>query len=682
MRALAPLPAFLLLAASAAACPFGYPGHTHASAARAAQAGAPERPLPAGRCGGGSPAAAAPQGGKPLDLRVHPIPADDMPAWQVLGYRAAGGRLLDTTGAPLTEEGLRFLESPWDAASEKLALAVWNSLMMDGYRLDERTCRVNGPDSKPITRVTVKYAKAIMVNGLAQISLERLLATIRTLPPEAPVPVKVRAMAQQMAAAGAPLPPEVRAVLDRPGATVAMLRGPATASYQGLQRFFDGMAPLGDTMGLAVPATGGAAARRSPYRNSAEQEFGRALQGAFRAELARNPVGADLLTRFDRDRRNGAPNLLVLKLNQRPEDTTQGAVYDQSHDTMIINHWTVADVVRRRTPPAKRASVEPLLSDPAKLMAFVTKDPELMKALIQEIDVEYFHELLHANQSRRTRIDDEAVRGNAPPANPIDKEREAHREHCRYLLSKASYDPAAVNASRWRNYCVGMLRDPDAFQDEVTRSYLSTFAGNATGPEFLQMQEVRRAAAAAPAPDWVQAGRQALRRLGLGYGDAAIADFNRDVRSRSAAFNAKIGAFRDHTAALMADGSRGAPDLALQYLALDPKWTASPKSAPIVASAERWVTANKTDPAKLADRLAVEDLASVWLRDHKKPASAELLAIIGKDYRAAAAGYVQTAKGLPRGPNREKAFDLAEAYAAAVHDQALVAQIRAERRKK
>ena len=400
MRALAPLPAFLLLAASAAACPFGYPGHTHAPAARAAQAGAPERPLPAGRCGGGAPTAAAPLGGKPLDLRVHPISNDDMPAWQLLGYRAAGGRLLDRAGAPLTEEGLRFLESPWDAASEKLAIEVWNSLMMEGYRLDEGTCRVMGPNSKPISRVTVQYTKAIMVKGLAHISLERLLATIRTLPPTAPIPAKVRAMAQQMAAAGAPLPPEVRAVLDRPGATVAALRGPATASYQGLQRFFDGMAPLADTAGLALPATGGAASRRVPYRSSAEQEFGRALQGAFRAELARNPVGADLLARFDRDRRNGAPNLLVLKLNQRPEDTTQGAVYDQTHDTMIINHWTVADVVRRRTPASKRAQIEPLLSDPAKLMAFVTKDPALMKAVIQEIDVEYFHELLHARDRK------------------------------------------------------------------------------------------------------------------------------------------------------------------------------------------------------------------------------------------------------------------------------------------
>lgn len=678
MRALAPLPAFLLLAASAAACPFGYPGHVHPSAAQAAAAAAP---LPAGRCDGGLPAPEEPRGGKPWDLRAHPIPDADLPSWELAGFRVDGARarLLDAKGAPLTEEGMRFLEAPWEASRERVSVEVWNNLMLSGYRLDEATCLLHGPGSEPLSRVAVRYTKGLMLKGLTQISLERLLSEVRALPPGAPIPARVRGMAQQMSSAGAPLPAGIRAVLDRPGATVGALRGPATAEYEGLQRFFDGQLPAATALGLAVPASGGAAKRRAPYRDSAEREFGRALQGAFRAELSRGPVGADLLARFDRNPRQGMPNVLILKLTQRPQDSTQAAIYNPGSDTIVINHWAVAAVVRMRAPPGKRAELEPLLSDPARLMAFVSKDPALMKAVIGEIDVEYFHELLHADQSRRTRIDDEAVRGNTPGANPLDKEREAHREHCRYLFSKASYDPAAVTASRWRNYCAGMLRDPDAFQDEVARNYLSTMSGNATGAEFLRMQEVRKAAAAAPAGSWSDAARRLLRRAGLRHGDEAIADFNRDVRARDAAFNAGIGAFRERAAARMSEASRGQPDLALEYLALDPKWTDAPASEEAVASATRWLAANKSDASKLDARLAVENLLNLWHGKRKTPLPNAVLALVGADYRAAAAEYLKRGAAAKDRAQRQAAFDAALAYASAVNDRALIARIRALR---
>jgi hypothetical protein len=117
MRALAPLPAFLLLAASAAACPFGYPGHAHANAGSAA----PAVPMPEGRCTGrgAAPAPApVPPGAPPLDLRSDPIPAEHRPYWEMIGYRFddAAARLRDAEGAVVTRAEVEALTKPFDAA--------------------------------------------------------------------------------------------------------------------------------------------------------------------------------------------------------------------------------------------------------------------------------------------------------------------------------------------------------------------------------------------------------------------------------------------------------------------------------------------------------------------------------------------------------------------------------------
>lgn len=690
MRALAPLPAFLLLAASAAACPFGFPGHIHAFV----ESGAPAAPMPEGRCTGrwGRPPAAPPASGRPYDLAAHPVPAEHRAYWELIGYRFddAAGRVLRPDGAVLTEAALAEEHRPFDASFERLEASLWMAFTLSGYRLDEATCRLMGPDGQPLNAFSMKVWAAMAARQQSHAALEALLAKLRGLDPAAPVPPEVRAAMLELAKAGTRLPPEIKSLVERNSTTVAELRAPAAASYADSTRYFDGQRTLADTALAVVPAKEPApASRRKEIADPAERALGRTLGAAFNAELAKTAPGRELLAKFRGPKGDDVPDVMVLKLTQSPNDPhAPGAVYDPSSDRMIINHWEIARVLHRRLPADKLARIGPRLNDAKELSKLLAEDPSLLPLVVDDNDVMYFHELLHAEQARRNRVDDELMRGNLPGANPLSKEHEAHREHCRYLLSKGA---AAAARSGWHDYCLGMLRDPDAFKDGVTSRYLSTFAGSATLPDVRARQEERRDASrtlerTGLLGNWIG---QKLKQFGFLQGDAALAAFGADAERREREFLAALpGLRREAAAGLIAHyEGQGRPGAAFVFAASMPADALEGGEGAVDALAGRATAWLKRDRSKegLHERLAVSDALRARLKARGNPVPAALHEAYERDAAMMAEGYLAEAlkaatplKPLP-GPmgrifkkleldERKRLLDRAEDWAKAVRE--------------
>lgn len=684
MRALAPLPAFLLLAASAAACPFGFPGHIHANAGSPAPAAA----LPEGRCTGNapaSPAAPVPVGGRPYDLRAEPIPEKERVYWEMIGFRIddAAGRLVDPAGVVVTRERMEALHKPFDAATERLDASLWQSFVYSGYRLDEKTCRLEGPDGKPLDAVSMLVWREANSRQQAHAAMETLLGKLQGLDPSAPVPEETRRHMLALASAGTTLPPRIKRLLERPAATVGQLRAPAQASYAESTRFFDGQRELSDFVTAALPGSGpGVAARRKGIPDPDERKLGAALSAAFNAEMMKSAPGRELLARFRGPKGLDLPDVMVLKLTQSPNDpNAPGAQYDYSGDRMVINHWVIVRALHARLPREKFAKIKDRLSDARQVSKLLAEDPSLLPLFVEELDVMYFHELVHAAQSRRNRIDDETLRGNLPGANPLAKEHEAHREHCRYALSKS---PAAIDRNPWRDYCLKLIEDPAEFKDGVTRMYLSTFSGSAKLDDVAARQAVRRRTARSlqsggGVMNWIE---QRLKLAGFDLGDKELRSYRTDVDKRERDFLAAVPALRREAGAALVSHyeKTGAADRALAVALKLPAGTLAGGEERLDALADKaaaWVAAAKGPELRDA-RLAAGGQVIGRLHGRNRPVPPSLAAAYERDSRSMAEECLAKALKLPR--ERAELLDRAEAWAKSLKEPGdLPARIRKAR---
>jgi len=684
MRALAPLPAFLLLAASAAACPFGYPGHVHASAGSPA----PASPIPEGRCTGNAAAvsaAAVPVGGPAFDLRAAPIPAEERVWWELIGYRFddAAGRLVDPAGVVVSQAHMEGLHRPFDAATERLDASVWQGFVYSGYRLDEKTCRLMGPDGKPLDTVTMLVWREASRRQQAHAAMETLLGKLQGLGPTVPVPEDIRKHMLALASAGTTLPPRIKRLLERPATTVGQLRAPVQASYAESTRFFDGQRGLSDFVSAAIPGSGpGVAARRKGIPDPDERKLGAALSAAFNAEMMKTAPGRELLSRFRGPKGLSLPDVMVLKLTQSPNDpNAPGAQYDTSGDRMVINHWIIVRALHDRLPPEKFARIKDRLSDAGQVSRLLAEDPSLMPLFVDSLDVMYFHELTHAAQSRRNRIDDESLRGNLPGANPLAKEHEAHREHCRYTLSKS---PAEVDRNPWRDYCLILIHDPAAFKDGVTRMYLSTFSGSAQLDDVAARQAVRRRTARSLESgggvlNWIE---QRLKQAGFDLGDKELTAYRADVDRRERDFLAAVPALRREAGSgLVAHYERtGAAHRAFLLARTLPRGTLDGGEERLDALADgaaAWVARAK-GPALRDARLETGGHVIGRLNYRKRPVPAPLAEAYERDARSMAEELLAKALKLPR--ERAELLDRAEAWAKALREPGdLPARIREAR---
>jgi|CXWL01.1.fsa_nt_gi hypothetical protein len=646
MRTLAPLPALLLLAVSASAA----------------------EPMPEGNCTGrGKPPAPGPT--TPYNLNTHPIPRAVRPYWEIIGYRFDDntGRVLDVNGAVISQAEIDDLNKPFDASYERIDHSLWLNYLLRDYRLDEGTGHLLDSNAVALTRFQVKTRDAEVRDYLGHTALENLLGKLRGLDPNAPVPPAVRKDMQDLAKAGTKLPVEITTLLARNNLTVAQLQRPAFKSYADWTAYYDGQRSATDLLLASIPAgaKSGIASRRKEIPTPHERALGTLLRTAFNREIAKTAPGRELLSHFRGVKVENGPAVMVLKLTQDANDpNAQGAIYDPSSDRMIINHWHIIRILNKRLSPEKMARIKNRIADAKQLSKLLAEDPALIPLVVDDNDVMYFHELTHAAQTRRNRVDDELGRGNLPTMNPLAKEHEAHREHCRYLLSKPS---AAIDRSEWRDYCLSMAINPGAFKEEITKKYLSTYSGSTMLDDVRTLQNTRRDASL-----WIMTHSpsasvlgQAFKQLGIALGDAELWKYQADVDKREKEFLAGLPKLRREAGTDLINyyEKTGAAHKALQLaLYLPPGDVKKAQLAELTNKTLDWLTRSKKQDQRNERLNSVSALAPL-LKAENRQWPVHMVEVYERDVRSYAEEILDQALKAPPAA-REDLLKRAQAWAA------------------
>lgn len=517
-------------------------GHFHVLAAAS---GSSSASVELGACVGERGPAAPLEGGEPYDLNKKPISAEELEYFRLLGWEKDGkGILLRPGGLPSRSAEVEHLLAPFDAASERMDSETWSWLALGGHRLDEATCRLLGPNGKPVSRITV-LGMATLADAQKQLmGVEQLRAAMKGLKPDEPLPARVLETLTALKTSAVRLPDGLeKAVLS--AGTVSQALGHVESAHEQAIRFWDGGTTLTERLQAALPAVGfNAPARPTTYVNALERRLGDAFASDMTAVFSRYEPGRQLLDRFRKpDGTRELPHMLVLKLSQRPDDPGYGAadaVYHTSADAIVINHWSVAKEALSSAPEGDRARLSKEFADPAKLGAYLERHPEVRRSFMERLDTLLFHEMTHAWQNRRTRFSVEMTRGNVPDSNPIEKEHEAYRDQYRYFHAKLLADPAkAVDSPELASYAF-LLSDVGRFNAQITDSYMRSFAGTSDVKTVRAINRDRRTVAEKLRQDgpkaWVEQG---LRLLGLSLGDAAIDQLEADQSARSKEFSEK-----------------------------------------------------------------------------------------------------------------------------------------------
>jgi hypothetical protein len=574
--------ALLLRALPAPACSRLPPGHRHLFADPPA-AGGPS--IEIGACTGTAPAARPPEGA-PLSLQAlaaQPHWAGWRTSLRDLGYRedAASDRVLTPDGAPLSQEHIDWLMAPADAGTSPVPALAWQHLQVSGYRLDESDCSFRHPSQPAFTNIDLARLLSMAERGNAHVGLEALKSGLRGLPPGAPVPPELIARMRQMESAQVRLPDSLRRLLfSETPPRVSDVSASVDSAYAAATSYFDGQRDLASFVTAArAPGSPGAQAPRAPSTmRSGERRLGELLSRELQSLFESTEPGRELLRHFRRpDGSVVLPPVLVLKLTQRPDDPNQpGAVYNHETREVVMNHWEVQRAVLLELSAEERAAHGRELSDAAALGRFLAARPQLLRRVAERLDFAILHEFVHYRQGDASPILDEHRHGNVPGTLPQSLEHEAHRQECRYYLSRVAADPSLLLRGYGGNrqeYCAGVLQDPGRLEAYISDLYSRTFAGSQTLPEVRNMQAARRddalAALTSLSSTWSERGRALLKLAGLRHGDDALAREQARISAERQAYDRSLAPLREQAAAVPGALLRlGRPYQALQFLSL------------------------------------------------------------------------------------------------------------------
>lgn len=646
--------------------------------------------IDAGVCSGTTRKAPAPVlDGPPFDLKRTPVPSEWRPTWKSAGFRVddAAGRIFRADGKPLPQGEYDRLESPFDAAAEPVEAMLWLGLMTQGARLDEKTCFFYEPDSaRPVSRLEMAALRPNHEKGLELMGLENLRATLKGLPANKPIPPDVAARLRAAAEAGSTLPPQALAAMAK-GAPAGEILAGTDAAYAQMTRFFDAQRDAGALAQSALPHVPGVNDPPKPRAlvGAVEEKVAAALAADLEARFSTHEAGREMLERFrGKDGVVRLPAVRVLKLSQRPDDPGYGkaaAVQDPANGSVVLNHWVAARIAVASAPPAQRAALAAELSDAGKLNARMLKDPALRMAVLKGVEIILAHEFIHAWQNRRSEYDVETMRGNIPPANPLEKEHEAYREQYRYFHSLLKTHPEdAVSSPEMGSYR-GFLADYDAYRAAITQAYMGTFAGSSDFRTVRQVQEDRRAMArklrSESAAEWI---RQGLKLVGLSHGDAAIkAAADEDARRSRDFRDAELPRMQAESGRLLpkAFEAAGRPDLSLGYIV--EHWTSRSADGDRLMKATAARLAAATDP--LHDRVRAIMAVEGYAKLSGSPAPKELEAARRRDYVLIGDEWLANAAKAPNAEARRPALDAAQGFADACKDPGLLARVAAARKR-
>lgn len=532
----------------------------------------------AGSCAGrGRPPEPPVISGPAYDLRRAPMSSDELNVWGLLGYRedAKTGRLLGPDGRSAPEGEIARMRQAFDASAEEIDVNIWGDLQHRGTRLDEATCRLYDPEGREITRLEIAGTAALYKKSFEHSALANLNIRLKGLDPKAPVPKSMAKEMLELDKAGVKLPASIRNLMFSPRPPLAGdIAKQADSEYLNSTRYFDGRNTLPDLMRSALPLVPGLnePPRDPTYVVPEEKRLGERLSADLRERFSKTDAGRELLDRF-RDKKGVVrlPDVQVLKLSQRPDDPRRpGAQMHPTNGSITLNHWEAVSHLLAVLPPEERARRAREFADAGALRRYLLENPKERALLLDTLDQDFYHELVHSWQLRRDRFMVEEMRGNLPGANALADEHEAHREECRYFFSKAMLEPDLIRRSPFADTCLPLLRDYETFKDGITRQYMSTYAGSQKLADIRKLQEARTSTARRLAGEGLrQKLVQKLKLLGFARGDKTLKEHSRNADSRELEFeNRKLPRLRAEAAGALPGHfeKAGRPDVALRVL--------------------------------------------------------------------------------------------------------------------
>ncbi|MBI5623793.1 MAG: hypothetical protein HY924_08450 [Elusimicrobia bacterium] len=398
-------------------------------------------------------------------------------------------------------------------------------IVLLGYRFDDENGTILSPQTKgPIETAEVEQVLAWSEAGNRHLTLERMSHVLLRQNPGQPLSPEAAAELQRLAAAhGDALPRAVLDALAAAGPNTKALSGDVLKAYEDSARVFDGQPSPLQRLGVALPVLGrwNAPARLPDYFDDAERRLGTLTAAAIKSRMERNPVGRELLGRFSgRDGKPKLPALLALKLEER-----YGATYSGMNDAVILNHDAVVQDVLARAPPDEQAALRSKLKGPKALAEHLARNPQALEDFIARQETNLVHELTHAWQCRRSQLNVEILRGNAPGINPLEGEHEAFLTSLRYLHQRViAGDPTAVKEALEQTTYPKLISNFRSWRNDITELYVQHFPEGAallqTGLE-LQNDRIRLARRMAGEDNWSRL-QFILKKIGFERGTRAM----------------------------------------------------------------------------------------------------------------------------------------------------------------
>lgn len=491
----------------------------------------PAAPAPlVGRCVGTVEAETMPAGGAASDALPQPWNDGFKAEYASLGYQPdpTGKFLVDADGKPMSRTLADWLSQPQDFSKIKVHYLDWSALVSAGYDLDETRCVMKRDDTGDLKRVDYLSLLKDLSKGREYSALEQMSARFGAR--KGRLPKAATAELKRFEGIRAGLPEDLAKKVRAGKAT----GGDLLSSYEAQTRMFDASADRA-ALEKAASSPPDAGAVPPPTKDPTEAALSAGLGTNFRELIGETAYGRDLLEAF---RSHGAPMPFMRVQRLAQTEGFLGAFYDMQGHKMVIDHNSVVRYLMAGLPPEEQRRVAASLRTPEDLRRRLTEDPSERKKFAAAVLGISFHELVHYFQSLTTHFDEEAARGNAPGAYPIEYEHEAYRESCAFM-SQRSLDHEYGEAQWSEVYnerCRLLLGDYERFADGVTRSYAQGY-GATTLNDIRFMQELRRRTAQKllPAAETVER----LRLSGLLRGDDALHQLELTVGQRTAIFKTR-----------------------------------------------------------------------------------------------------------------------------------------------
>lgn len=435
-------------------------------------------------------AAAGAASGEPYDFKKEPLDKEFRFILEELGHvfvvEGKSGHILSLDKQKLSKARVRAYLEPVDFRKREIKPEFQDRLIVAGYRFDEGKGYLFSPKTKkPLNQAEMELTFKYLTLGHKHVLLERAYSMLgpdmdysRPLPPDVASKMKNLINLEE-----GTMPAQlVWALKNTQRLPAEMVRASLERAYSDSMKFWDQRSEW-EADGAQLVVARLRSQKIPAYYDDTEKELGEALAQDVVSHLSKNPVGAELLEKFPKEK--GKPKLpafLVLEIDSRNK-----AFYSPAGKSIVLSRqqvWLEALSIGRDRGKD--------LPDPKKPAQFLLDHPEKRAELVRRYDVAIFHELVHAWQDRQEPIHVEMLRGSLPGADVLEYEHEAFREQNRYLHSKLMADPSSAAGSPWLGDYLGMLSNFYRWREGISRRYLQDSPQFAAGFHTVRkIQEAR-----------------------------------------------------------------------------------------------------------------------------------------------------------------------------------------------